>query len=127
MVHETLNDVGMNKNTTIAIVILLFGAAGGMYYWRSGGVNDLTSQRNYNASLHCLSCNQDFLAELDVADAPPINCSKCGKKTGWYKWECGSCGEKFTPAPGGDPPRQPVAPPCPKCKGSMTGRMAGPT
>lgn len=117
----------MNKTTGTVLIVVIFLAAGGLYYLRSGGVNDITAQRNYNTKLHCLSCNQDFMAELDVGDAPPIQCAKCGKKTGWYKWNCGSCGNEFTPDPSGDPPRQPPMPSCPKCNSGMTGRVAGAT
>jgi DNA-directed RNA polymerase subunit RPC12/RpoP len=115
----------MQKKTSIALIVVLFGSAGALYYWRAGGVNDITSRRDYNASLHCLSCGQDFGANLQVADVPPVTCPNCRKTTGWYRWECGSCGNQFTPPPGGDPPRQPMISPCPKCNSSMTGRMGG--
>ncbi|HOA71866.1 MAG TPA: hypothetical protein PL151_02295 [Phycisphaerae bacterium] len=115
----------MDKKYSIALVVILFGAAGGLYYWRSADLNDYGTRRNYNASLHCTSCNKDFLAELDVADTPPVECPNCGKMTGWYRWECAKCNEQFTPPASGNPPRQPVAPSCPKCGSSATGRMGG--
>ncbi|MBI4579393.1 MAG: hypothetical protein HY718_06795 [Planctomycetes bacterium] len=114
----------MNRAGRIILIVVLFGAAGAVYYFRAGSVNDLTSRREYNARLHCLSCGHDFPAELDVGDVPPRECPKCHGKTAWFVWQCGKCGNTFTPPPGGDPPRQPMMPTCPKCQSAMTGRAA---
>jgi predicted RNA-binding Zn-ribbon protein involved in translation (DUF1610 family) len=114
----------MNKATRIALVIVLFVAAGVIYYTRAGGVNDLNAKHDYNAQIHCLACNNEAPAKLDVVDVGPFACPKCGKKAAWHVWECTKCNNRFTPPPGGDPPRQPAMPTCPKCGSSMTGRFS---
>lgn len=118
--------VGMSKNTSIALVVILFGSAGALYYWRSGNINDVGAKRTTQSTLQCLDCKHEFVAEVDAAEKAPFKCAKCGKKAAWYVWQCGKCQTHFVPPPEGDPPRQPLMPSCPKCGGGMTGRVSLP-
>lgn len=114
----------MNRGTQIALIVGLFVLAGAVYLLRAGSVNDVNRTREYNTRLQCLDCKHEFNAELDVADVGPFKCEKCGKQEAWQMWECGKCQATFTPPPDGSSGRQPVMPKCPKCGGSMTGRLS---
>lgn len=114
----------MSRGTQIALIVGLLVLAGGIYYLRAGNVNDLTSNREVNAHLQCAACQKEFDTNLDVADIPPFACEQCGKKEAWPVWECGKCQHRFTPAPEGQPPRQPMMPKCPKCGSTSTGRTS---
>lgn len=114
----------MDKKYSIALVVLLLGGAGGLYYWQSGQINDLGAQRGLTTHVQCAACDHGYTHTVDAADQPPFECPKCKKSQVWYKWQCGGCGAEFLPPTEGDPPRQPMMPACPKCKGQMTGRMS---
>lgn len=113
----------MNKTTGTVLIVVIFLAAGVLYYVRSASLNDLSSQREYNAKLHCLSCGEIYGADLDVKDRAPFDCPKCKKKTAWFVWNCGNCKKEFTPKPEGDPPDQPMIPKCSHCGGAFTYRV----
>lgn len=114
----------MGKTGKIVLIVVLLVAAGVIFYLRSGNVNDLTAQREYNTLLECLECQHRFQAALDVADRAPFECPSCHKKAAWFVWECAKCGARFVPPPEGDPPRQPVAPVCSKCGSGNVGRAS---
>lgn len=101
----------------IASVTLLVAAV--MIYVLTREESD--DDQTFNARLQCLACQAQFGARLDIGDPPPFECDKCGKVAAWRMKLCRDCGLVFTPDPEGDPPRQPMIPTCPQCKGQKIG------
>lgn len=111
----------MSNGAKITLAVVLLVAAGSLYFLRTGNANDLANRTDFNAALRCQVCKASFNAQVEVAEDPPYGCEKCGKREAWPLWKCTSCGELFLPEVSGTPPRQPIAPACPKCKSLGTG------
>ncbi len=111
----------MSTNTKLTICGVIIILAVVMYFWRGSESESAASWTDYNASLRCRSCSNDFNANLDVDQEPPFTCPKCGDKEAWHLKQCRNCGEIFLPPLEGDPPWPPMIATCPKCKSQATG------
>jgi putative FmdB family regulatory protein len=111
----------MTKALKIGGVILIFGLAVGLYFWRTSQTASPTQWSDYDAYLQCRACGHRFKANLEVADIPPFTCPKCGKKEAWHLKQCRQSGEIFLPPLQGDPPRPPMIATCPNCGSTATG------
>lgn len=114
----------MSKTTQIVAAAAILVVAVALYVSRSGGQNDLTTRSDYNCLLKCRACGNEYKDEIKITDDAPFACTKCGKKEAWQVWECSQCQKTFLPELEGDPPRQPMIPTCPTCKGQSVGRVS---
>ncbi len=112
----------MSKSAKIGVSIALIVAAVVIYVVRSrGAANDITSRTSFDAVVMCRACGARSDVTLEVTDAPPYKCPKCGKLEAWKLVECHHCGNVFLPEISGDPPRPPMIPTCPKCQSNQVG------
>ena len=114
-----VRDLGKTGKLAAAVVIL--GLAVVLYVARSGDGDRPTDRTDFQSRLKCAACGEDFVANLQIGAELPHACTKCGKKDAWPLWQCGGCSHLFVPSASGQPPRQPVMTPCPKCGGQSTG------
>lgn len=111
----------MSNGAKITLAVVVLVVAGSLYFLRMGNVNDLTARTGYSAKVQCRACKATYQGEFDLSERMPAVCEKCSKKEAWPLWHCLNCKEVFLPEVSGDPPRVPIAPPCPKCKATNTG------
>ena len=68
----------------VAVVILVGG-----YFVHAAWVK---ADRPADAKLLCVECGYSTIRELEIGEAPPLKCPKCGKQSVYPAIKCPKCG-----------------------------------